>query len=70
MSKPTDFDSIESLLAEVNSLGAQMLAAHGDEPTRKKLINTAERLVIAARTPGENLYLTAAQVYSPLCARC
>jgi len=62
MSKPTDLESIKSLLAQVNSLGTLMLVSEGDEPTRKQLINAAEKLVIAARTPGENLYLTAAQV--------
>jgi hypothetical protein len=39
-----------------------MIGNEGDESSRKKLINAAEKLIIAARTPGENLYLTTAQV--------
>lgn len=62
MSKPTDTDSIKSLLAEVNSLGKLMIGDDGDESSRTMLINSAEKLIIAARTPGENLYLTTAQV--------
>jgi hypothetical protein len=58
----TDVDSVRSLLSEVNSLGALVIGKEGDESARKKLINAAEKLIIAARTPGENLYLTAAQV--------
>jgi hypothetical protein len=62
MSKPTDTESIKTLLAEVNSLGALMIATDGDDSSRKLLIDAAEKLIIAARTPGENLYLTTAQV--------
>jgi hypothetical protein len=62
MSSPTDVESIRSLLSEINSLGTRMLEEDNAEQVRKKLILAAERLAIAARTPGENLYLTAAQV--------
>ncbi len=61
MSSPTDVESVKSLLAEINSLGTLILG-NGDESARKKMISAAEKLIIAARTPGENLYLTAAQV--------
>ena len=62
MSKPTDRESIKALLAQVNSLGAQTLVDDGDDSARKKLINATEKLIIAARTPGENLQVTASQV--------
>ena len=64
MSSPTDLDSVRLLLAEVNSLGSLLLHDAGNETARKGLISAAEKLVIAARTPGENLYMTAAQVDS------
>jgi hypothetical protein len=62
MSSPTDVESIRFLLSEINSLGPLMLGEDIAEQARKKLILAAEKLIIAARTPGENLYLTAAQV--------
>jgi hypothetical protein len=62
MSSPTDIESVKLLLDEVNSLGSHLLEGDGKESARKGLINAAEKLIIAARTPGENLYLTAAQV--------
>lgn len=62
MSSPTDVESIRFLLSEINSLGTRMLGEDNVEQVRKKLILAAEKLVIATRTPGENLYLTAAQV--------
>jgi hypothetical protein len=62
MSSPTDVESIRFLLSEINSLGPLMLGEDNAEQVRKKLILAAEKLIIAARTPGENLYLTAAQV--------
>ena len=62
MSSPTDAESIRFLLSEINSLGTLMLGEDHAEQVRKKLILAAEKLIIAARTPGENLYLTAAQV--------
>ena len=62
MSSPTDVESIRFLLSEINSLGTLMLREDHAEQVRKKLILAAEKLVIAARTAGENLYLTAAQV--------
>lgn len=68
MSSPTDLESVKLLLAEVNSLGSLLLDNTGNETVRKGLINAAEKLVIAARTPGENLYLTSAQVnILPIC---
>jgi hypothetical protein len=62
MSSPTDIESVKLLLAEVNTLGRLVIGNDGGESARKKLISAAEKLIIAARTPGENLYLTAAQV--------
>lgn len=62
MSSPTDVESIRFLLSEINSLGTLMLGEDTAEQVRKELILAAEKLIIAARTPGENLYLTAAQV--------
>jgi hypothetical protein len=62
MSSPTDVESIRFLLSEINSLGTLMPGEDNAEQVRKKLILAAEKLVVAARTPGENLYLTAAQV--------
>lgn len=59
MSKPTDIDSIKSLLgilAEVNSLGTLMLGNDNDESTRKGLISSAEKRVLTARSLGEKLY--------------
>ncbi|PMD35786.1 S-adenosyl-L-methionine-dependent methyltransferase [Hyaloscypha variabilis F] len=63
MSSPTDIESVKLLLGEVNSLGSLLLEGDGNESARKALIIAAEKLVIAARTPGENLYLTAAQPF-------
>lgn len=63
MSSPTDAESIRFLLSEINSLGTLMLGEDHAEQVRKKLILGAEKLIIAARTPGENLYLTAAQPF-------
>ena len=57
-------ESVGLLLADINSLGKQIIGEDGDDLARKRLINAAEKLVIAARTPGENLYLTASQVRS------
>lgn len=65
MSVPTDLENIKSLLAEVNSLGNLVINHDGDEATRKTLIIAAEKLIIAARTPGDNLYLILAQVGLP-----
>jgi hypothetical protein len=62
MSNSTDVESVKLLLTEVNSLGKLVIENDGDESARKALINAAEKLIIAARTPGENLYLTSAQV--------
>jgi hypothetical protein len=62
MSTPTDIGSVKFLLTEINSLGLLVLGENGNESARKRLISAAEKLIIAARTPGENLYLTAAQV--------
>jgi hypothetical protein len=62
MSSPTDFESVKVLLSEVNSLGTLVIGTEGEESARKRLIHAAEKLIVAARTPGENLYLTAAQV--------
>jgi hypothetical protein len=63
MSTPTNIEAIKSLLDQVNSSGSLVIEGEGDESTRKKLIVAAEKLIIAARTPGENLYMTTAQVY-------
>lgn len=63
MSSPTDVESVKLLLAEVNTLGRLVIGNDGGESARKKLISAAEKLIIAARTPGENLYLTAAQPF-------
>lgn len=61
MSRPMDLSGITSLLSEINTHGEQVLRS-SDDMARKKLIETAEKLVIAARTPGENLYLLCSQV--------
>lgn len=61
MSKPIDMRGMSSLLSEINTHGKQVLRG-SDDVARKKLIEAAEKLVIAARTPGENLYLLCSQV--------
>lgn len=61
MSRPMDLNSITSLLSEIDKHGEQVLRS-SDDMARKKLIEAAEKLVIAARTPGENLYLLCSRV--------
>ncbi len=62
MSHHTYIESVKSLLPEVNSFGTLVIKSEGDGAARKKLIGAVEKLIAAARTPGENLYMTAAQV--------
>jgi len=61
MSQLTDLDSISSLLSQIRVHGEQVVRS-SDDAARKKLIEAAERLIVAARTPGENLYLLCSQV--------
>jgi hypothetical protein len=63
MSKPTDEHNLSSLISDISIYGKRVLDG-SDEAARMQLIEAAEKLIIAARTPGENLYLTAAQVCS------
>jgi hypothetical protein len=67
MSKVTDHANINSItgISEIHAASAHVMEPHVDENARRQLIDAAERLIIAARTPGENLYLTSAQVYLP-----
>jgi hypothetical protein len=62
MSKPTDHANITSIISEINSASAHVEGPDVDENGRRQLLDAAERLIIAVRTPGENLYLASAQV--------
>lgn len=65
MSNLTDHANIDSLVSQIHAISAHVVGSNVDEEARRQLIDAAERLVIAARTPGENLYLASAQVCLP-----
>jgi hypothetical protein len=65
MSNLTDHANINSIVSQIHAASAHTTKPNVDENARRQLTDAAERLIIAARTPGENLYLTSAQVCFP-----
>lgn len=68
ISTPTDLLSLNALASEITEQAFALTTMETDLTARAKLVAAAEKIIISARSPGENAYYTGAQVgLSTLC---